>query len=41
MLNKENEELINEIHNLRKKAIDKARKSEKTERILKKIKKQY
>ena len=39
-LDKENEELRTEIHNLRREAIDKARRSEETERILKKFKKQ-
>ena len=39
-LDKENEELRNELDNLRREAIDKARRSEETERILKKFKKQ-
>ena len=39
-LDKENEELRNEIDNLRREVIDKVRRSEETERILKKFKKQ-
>ena len=39
-LDKENEELRNEIDNLRRETINKARRSEETERILKKFKKQ-
>ena len=39
-LDKENEELRNEIHNLRREPIDKARRSEETERMLKKFKKE-
>ena len=39
-LDKENEELRNEIHNLRREAFDKARRSEETKTILKKFKKE-